>query len=74
MRITIAILEEKVKYLNMISKNTYTLYQAYGKVRLDKVTEHGGQSAVSAFGTKANIANIIDAIEVYAKFEEAKNS
>ena len=69
MTITKEILNAKVEYLNAISNQTYDLYYAYGKVRLVKREEKGGISNVSEFGTKAEIANIITAIERYSHFE-----
>lgn len=69
MTIAKEILSAKVEYLNAISKKTYDLYYAYGKVRLVKKEENGGISNVSEFGTKAEIANIITAIERYSYFE-----
>ena len=69
MKITKEILTAKVEYLNLISNQTYDLYYAYGKVRLVKKDKKGGISNVSEFGTKAEIANIITAIERYSHFE-----
>ena len=69
MTITKEMLEAKVEYLNAISKATYGLLWAYGKVKLVKLEEKGGINAVSDFGTKNEIACIITAIERYAHFE-----
>jgi hypothetical protein len=70
MKITKEILETEVKYLNTISKATYDLYWAYGKVQLVRIEETGGTSTVSNFGTKSEIFSIITAIEKYAHFEK----
>ena len=72
MTITKEILTAKVEFLNAISKQTYGLQYAYGKVRLIKHEENGGISNVSEFGTKREIANIITAIERYSYFERVE--
>ena len=46
MTITKEILTAKVEFLNAISKQTYGLQYAYGKVRLIKHEENGGISNV----------------------------
>ena len=69
MTITKENLSTQIEYLNAISNQTYDLYYAYGKVCLVKKEEKGGISMVSEFGTKAEIANIITAIERYSHFE-----
>ena len=55
MTITKEILSAKVEYLNAISKKTYDLYYAYGKVRLVKKEENGGISNGNDKNEKDNL-------------------
>ena len=69
MRMSKAVLQEKVNYLNRLvgaengQPNSFELNYAYGGVRLCKRLELGGQTEISSRTNLATMAEILDTVE-----------
>lgn len=65
MKATKEVLESAVGIINQKSKNTYELYYAYDMVQLVRLWEKGGQSPITGFISKSEMAHFLGYLQNY---------